>query len=79
MSNSDSTREWQKLYGDIVSEKVATKVTLPKKPLEFFAGRLPEGYLPKPPEYSRTSVLDDGWDNTFAGTENFSTYNPKKS
>jgi|TARA_B110000444_G_C18628904_1_gene495870 hypothetical protein len=62
MSNSNNTKEWQKLYGDIVSEKVATKVT-----------------LPKPPEFSRKSVLDDGWDNHFAGTENFTTYNNQKS
>tara|TARA_B110000971_G_C19871148_1_gene436213 strand:- start:579 stop:767 length:189 start_codon:yes stop_codon:yes gene_type:complete len=62
MSNFNSTKEWQEMYGDLVSEKVATKVT-----------------LPKPPEFSRKSVLDDGWDNNFAGTENFAIYNNKKS
>jgi|TARA_B110000240_G_C13417472_1_gene417935 hypothetical protein len=64
MSNFNSTKEWQEMYGDLVSEKVATKPTT---------------------EYSRKPVKlkyiqpDDGWDNNFAGTENFAIYNNKKS
>ena len=67
MSNFNSTKEWQEMYGDLVSEKAATKNKLPNTEYSPITSKI------------IVNLPDDGWDNTFAGTENFAIYNNKIS